>query len=81
MTPKEKAAELIHSFKPFVQFKMGVEPSYVTRMAKQCALVLVDEMLNNAGYIWGGVDPETGLTARDGFRTYWNQVKEEIEAL
>jgi hypothetical protein len=36
-------------------------------------------MLASAGYIWGGKDTETGLSARDAFRKYWNEVKEEIE--
>lgn len=67
MTPKEKAEELIMKFSnPF---------------AKSCALIAVDEMLGNAAMIWGGRNTETGLTARDEFRKYWNEVKKEIEKL
>jgi hypothetical protein len=65
MTPKEKAEDLLMKFSnPF---------------AKSCALITVDEMLGNAGMIWGGRNTETGLTARDEFRKYWYEVKQEIE--
>jgi len=67
---KEKAAELIHKFKPFVQFKMGVDPSYVLKMAKECAYIAVDQVLKYSkahGFI--------GLTDE------YEQVKKEIENL
>jgi hypothetical protein len=38
-------------------------------------------MLGNAAMIWGGRNTETGLTARDEFRKYWNEVKKELEKL
>jgi len=74
MTPKEKAEKLYNRMLP----KSGV---VFKLQAKQCALVAVDEMLNNAGFIWGGNDTETGLSARDSYRKYWNEVKQEIEKL
>jgi hypothetical protein len=72
MTPKEKAKDLlgIHLW------ETGNET-----FKKNCALILVNEMIENAGYIWGGRNTETGLTARDEFRKYWHQVKLEIEKL
>lgn len=66
MNPKEKAEELVRKFKPFVQFKMGVDQSYVTRMAKQCALVAVDEMIEHCYQV---------------MKPFWEEVKQEIELL
>lgn len=69
MTPKEKARQLVDI--------MSYESD--SRYSKQCSLVVVDEMINNACYIWGGRNTETGLSARDEYRNYWEQVKQEIE--
>lgn len=49
------------------------------RAAKQCALVVVHEMLANADYIYGGRDAQTGKTARENYIEYWQEVKEAIE--
>ncbi len=65
MTAKEKAEDLLMKFSnPF---------------AKSSAIILVNEMLDNAAMIWGGRNTETGLTARDEFRKYWYEVKNELE--
>ena len=58
MTPKEKAEELVN--------KMDLE--YGTP-AKQCALIAVDEILNQ--FTW---KPSTGMS-------FWEEVKQEIEKL
>ena len=70
MTPQEKATELVRKFKPLVTFSMGVDPSYVLRISKKCALVAVDEILEVIQnlYFMGTVD-------------YWQEVKNEIEKL
>jgi lipid-binding SYLF domain-containing protein len=78
MTTKEKAEQLVNSFIPHVRWKMGQED--VMQRAKECALIAVDEMLNNAGFIWGGRDTETGLSARDSYRKYLQEVKQEIKS-
>jgi hypothetical protein len=64
MTPKEKAEQLINAFVPHVRWKMGQED--VLKRAKECALIAVDEMLNNAGFM---------------YVKYWQEVKQEIEKL
>ena len=76
MTPKEKAEELLNKFNN----PDRTNYPYVHN-AQQCALIAVDEMQANAGMIWGGRNTETGLTARDEFRKYWQEVKQEIEKL
>jgi|LakMenE18May11ns_1017448.scaffolds.fasta_scaffold8779948_2 hypothetical protein len=62
MTPKEKAKELIDNFLPHSTGNSNINE------AKQCALIAVDEILNNDGF-----------TQFDIYLTeYWQQVKQEI---
>ena len=74
MTPQEKAEELVHKFKPFVQFKMGVEQSYVLKMAKECALIAVDNSMDALRFLPYGLDYLQQID-------YWEGVKIEIEKL
>ena len=69
MTPKEKAKELIEKY----QF---VEIANYTSMfeIKECALIAVDEILNDDWYITTQED----LIKR---KEYWQEVKQEIEKL
>jgi len=45
MTPKEKARELVDSFKPYSDWN-GFDLQIELLNAKQCALIAVDEILN-----------------------------------
>jgi hypothetical protein len=85
MTPKEKAEKLVHNFKKYSYYPTtNDDVLFVNQLnynAKKCALIAVDEMLGNAAMIWGGRNTDTGLTARDEFRKYWNEVKQEIEKI
>lgn len=71
MTPKEKAIEL--------QFKYWKNADLTPEQAQQCALIAVDEILNNS----------TSYNAYDGVLNnelwaddeYWQEVKQEIEKL
>jgi hypothetical protein len=65
MTPKQKAQELIES----MAFSCR-ECDYEAK-SKQCALIAVDEILN---VIIGSYDYELE-------KIYWQEVKQEIEAL
>ena len=70
MTPKEKAKELIDKYKEFTED--GFAESYYN--AKQCALIAVDEMLNELNE-W---------TDKFGWINrikYLQEVKQEIEKL
>jgi hypothetical protein len=67
MTPKEKALDLVDSFIQRTRNKWELSMSY--KRAKQCALIAVDEILNQ--FIW---KPSTGMS-------YWQEVKQEIEKL
>ncbi len=80
MTPKEKAMLLVSSFYCGID-ESGLTVNKYWSGAKYCAMICVDEMLNNAGFICGGSDAETGKTERDQYIQYWNEVSQEIENL
>jgi nitrogenase molybdenum-iron protein alpha/beta subunit len=64
MTPKEKAEELI------LKFMRLQEPNYNwfhSKLAKQCALIAVEEIL--------------GYMGADRGYTFWTEVKQEINKL
>jgi hypothetical protein len=65
-TPKEKASELV--------FKMNFShPEFELYVAKQCALIAVDEIMKAVGW----EEMELGVD-RDN---YWQEVKQEIKKL
>lgn len=67
MTPKEKAKNLIDKFTPVARIYPDVDKDfYLTNDAKQCALIALDEILN---------------TCIESMIYYWEEVKQEIEAL
>ena len=68
MTPKEKANDLVHKF-----FYADYTDITINE-AKQCALIAVDEILNDDWYIASLED----LIAR---KKYWQEVKQEINKL
>ncbi len=78
MTPKEKAEEL-YSKLHFVLPSYADEGQQEHQAAKECALIAVDEILNN----------DVGYNAYDGVidndiwidTGYWQEVKQEIEKL
>ena len=76
MTPKEKAIDLTADF---YDIKSN-EPDYGMEweMAKKSALIAVDEILKefNSDELYS-----SGENNINDFRTYWQEVKEEIENL
>ncbi len=81
MTPKEKAIELVDKYRelvisaPYVDSEDGsciAETWMLTRSAKQCVLIAVDEILHDM-IIRLGLDKEDF--------EYWREVKQEIEKL
>ena len=70
MTPQEKAQELVNRFAPYVDtFHKGILEN-----AKQCALIAVDEVLNDDWFI---PNREDSLARKK----YWEEVKKEINNL
>ena len=71
MTPKEKAQELYNKF--YNTDSHGNSVKLRESLAKQCALIAVDEILESIHYT------EYPMPTKD--IDYWNQVKTEIELL
>lgn len=75
MTPKEKAQQLIYAFEAFTDRDNELE------FAKQCALIAVDELIQEA-YFTDAYIKSVFFT--DGYydkQDFWQQVKQEIENL
>lgn len=73
MTPKEKAEKLVLKFREFPQ--EGTMMFYLAfEISKQCALIAVDELLNNF------LSNKTTKYGRERYH-FWQKVKQEIEKL
>lgn len=73
MTPKEKARELVDSFKPYSDWN-GFDLQRELLNAKQCALIAVDEIIKSTPCKFDGYYYEQNFK-------YWQEVKQEIEKL
>ena len=75
MTPKEKAIELLGKYEYLVKTwdcynDEPLEIQYKIPEMKECALIVVDEILDSTMYYFD-----------DNFENYWQEVKQEIEKL
>jgi hypothetical protein len=68
MTPKEKAEELINKFS---------QTNGNSFFAKECALIAVDELIKSHLLLTTTHDKEPSIRCK----TYWQEVKQEIENL
>jgi hypothetical protein len=66
MTPKEKAKELVD--KMMYYLKYNCQPTLSEMVAKQCALITVDEVMQKT--LWDKSE-----------QRFWTEVKQEIEKL
>lgn len=73
MTPQEKAKELVSKFRKYANGTDDEDdrfsPAIERENARQCALIALDEILNNQYY------------APSEYYKYWREVKIEIEKL
>lgn len=76
MTPKEKAERLVNKF--YIEGDM-LKESHSYRLAKKCALIAVDEIMNFMEK--DDKESETCYWANHPTLSYWYKVKEEIEKL
>ena len=72
MTPKEKAEELVLKY---LRIDNNTSEWFNTHIAKQCALIAVDEIIKSIDFDWMEVQ---NLESQ---HRYWQEVKEEIEKL
>lgn len=73
MEAKEKAKELVERFKEYSHFYIDpdLEVKELEENAKQCALICVDEILENL----------SNINLRLHQITFWEEVKQEIQSL
>lgn len=71
MKPKEKAHEL---FSKYSYLSESHIPTLGVKVAKQCALIAVDEILESDWFIPTKED-------KINWNNYWKEVKQEIEKL
>ena len=83
MTPKEKAQELYR--KMVYEIEWNAQPSTVKGVAKQCALIAIDEILNcpqmNDQEVVKYSDGSWSREIVEIPNKYWQEVKQEIEKL
>jgi hypothetical protein len=71
MTPKEKARELYDKYWKIID----------TLTTKQCALIAVDEVLENVNYFFSELEKDGLPNKFDDEIEYWQEVKKEINKL
>jgi hypothetical protein len=76
MTPQEKAEELYfkYSMKGLEEIKSILNRVVRKNIAKQCALIAVNEIIDSSPMYYTGFEFESNLE-------YWQQVKTEIKKL
>lgn len=93
MTPKEKAKQLVHKYKPYASSKFIVD-NYVNEPmqlinAKQCALIAVDEIIKYHKSLYNKGFKDVHISLSSPIKTYndilnpllkyLEEVKQEIE--
>ena len=89
MTPKEKAGELVDKFyqttpnEYFVNEPIGIKGRYKSwEQAKHCALIAVNEIIEATNmYQYGISNALEHIPSKIVKHPYWQEVKQEIEAL
>lgn len=74
MTPKEKAKQLVYKFDKAVNTHTNIP-------LKRCALIAVDEILENVDYFFKELEKDNLPNKFDDEIEYWNEVKQEINNL
>jgi hypothetical protein len=82
MTPKDKAKELVNVYLDITKRSLDIEGwFYDIDIAKQCALIAVDELIEEACFTDEYIK---SVFFTDGYydrQDYWQEVKQEIEKL
>jgi hypothetical protein len=79
MSPKEKAKELFITYRYALSIPNAPLGEHKDQVAKQCALIAVDEIIEELAEIWGHYgNIESQIEER---QSYWLEIKQEIEKL
>lgn len=83
MTPKEKAQDLVESYKWFACWGRFEDEYENLQNSKKCALIAVDEVIANQKNVVVQYELKLLLNGIKviTFSNYWEQVKQEIEKL
>jgi len=81
MTPSEKSKQLVRRFMPYVYGIGNMGNGIHKHNAKQCALILCDEMIEHCEYKNHDYVLCETLANKYKFASYWQAVKTEIEKL
>lgn len=81
MTPKEKAIHLVAMMKPYTYCSMGnnsseVNDKYATKSARECAIILVDEVIATDMLM----DEDTYVETVS-YLQFWKDVRKELEKI
>ena len=83
MTPKDKAEELFIKYRNIIiDDVINMKPAYFImsdKMAKQCALIAVDEIIKRTRSV--NTMPPNCQKINENTKEYWKEVKSEIEKL
>jgi hypothetical protein len=80
MTPKEKAKRLVENYCHKISLFSSLEIHYI-ELAKQCALIAVDEVIKSIPCIPSPIPCEDINDCTIQAREFWQEVKKEIEKL
>ena len=76
MNAKDKAQELVTTYRYALSLPNAPLAQHKDNLAKQCALIAIDEVLNNTKKILNVLDTNSMYN-----NWFWEEVKEEIEKL
>jgi hypothetical protein len=84
-TPKLKAEELFNKYHQLTKTSDENDNWYIKyamkKLAKQCALIAVDERFEHIDYIFTELEKDKLPNKFDDEIEYWQEVKKEIELL
>ena len=78
MNPKEKARELFMDMKYHIPYVHDPTEPSEDKIAKQCALIAVDEVLENVNYFFTELEKDGLPNKFDDEIEYWQEVKQQI---
>ena len=76
MTAKDKAQELVTTYRYALSLPNAPLAQHKDNVAKQCALIAIDEVMNNTKKILNVLDTNSMYN-----NWFWEEVKEEINKL
>ena len=80
MTPKDKAKNLFFEMLYHYNGDVKTQRQSIAK-AKQCAIICVNEIISISNLANEGLNYKHYSNDNNGFKSFWNEVKNEIELL